>query len=406
MVRIEAMNEPIYMDCHATTPIDPRVLEAMMPALTGEFGNAASLSHAYGRRARDAVEAARAEVAALIGAAPDEIVFTSGATESDDLAIAGALAFHPRARVVTQATEHAAVLDTCSALERRSGARVVRLPVDREGHVDPAAVEAALSEETTLVSVMLANNEVGAVQDIGTIGALTRARGVLFHCDVAQGLGYLPLDVEAMGVDLLSISGHKLYGPKGVGALYVRRAIRDRLTPRMHGGGHQGGLRSGTMNVPGVIGLGRAASIMKGEGTREAERIAALRDRLFEGLASRIPETTRNGPPLGLGARHPGNLNVRFLHVEAAAVLVELFETLAVSSGSACSSERPAPSHVLLALGLSPEEAKSSLRFGLGRHTTVAEVERAIELVSGVVGRLRSRSPMWEMHLRGESIDW
>lgn len=402
-VQLIRMSDTIYMDHHATTPVDPRVLDAMWPYFRDEFGNASSRSHAYGRRARDAVERARAEVAALIGASADEIVFTSGATESDTLALLG-VADRPSAHVVTQATEHSAVLDACAALERR-GVRVTRLPVDSEGRLAPSAVADAIADHTVLVSVMLSNNEIGTVHDVATIGAIARERGVLFHCDAAQGLGYLPLDVERAGIDLLSVSGHKLYGPKGIGALYVRRAIRGRIAPQSHGGGHEGGLRSGTLNVPGIVGLGRAAAIAREEGPRESVRLAALRARLFEGLRARVPETALNGPALD-GPRHPGNLNVRFLHVAADGVLIALEDALAVSTGSACTSERPAPSHVLSAIGLSADEANSSIRFGLGRGTTEAEVDRAVSLVAGAVERERDRSPLWEMHLRGESLDW
>ncbi len=398
------MTDAIYMDHHATTPVDPRVLDAMLPFLREAFGNASSRSHAFGRRARDAVEDARARVAALVGASADEIVFTSGATESDSIAILGSVA-GAGAHVITQVTEHAAVLDACAALERQ-GVRVTCLPVDASGRVDPGAVEAAIREETALVSVMLANNEIGTAQDVAAVGAITRRRGVLFHCDAAQGLGYLPLSVGDAGADLVSVSGHKLYGPKGVGALYLRRAIRGRIAPRVHGGGHEGGLRSGTLNVPGIVGLGRAAEIAREEGSAEAARLAGLRGRLFDALRARIPETELNGPALDGGARHPGNLNVRFLHVAADAVLVALFDALAVSTGSACTSEHPAPSHVLRALGLTSDEVKSSIRFGLGRGTTEAEVDRAVDLVAAAVERERARSPLWEMHLRGESPAW
>lgn len=405
MFSLENMPDPIYLDHHATTPADPRVLEAMWPYFREVFGNASSRSHLFGRRARDAVEAARLEVATWIGAASaDEIVFTSGATESDGLALLGA-AGRPGAHVITQATEHRAVLQACGELERR-GARVTRLPVDSEGRVAPEAVAAAIETDTVLVSIMLANNEIGTVQDIHGIGALTRERDVLFHCDAAQGLGYVPLSVEDAGVDLLSISGHKIYGPKGVGALYVRRGARARLARESHGGGQQGGIRSGTLNVPGIVGLARAAAIMREEGADEAARLAALRERLYSGLRARVEEISLNGPPLIPGARHPGNLNLRFLHVPAAGVLVDVFDELAISAGSACSSDRAGPSHVLLAIGLSEDEAKSSLRFGLGRDTTEADVYRVVELLASVVERRREASPLWQMHLRGEPVDW
>ncbi len=397
---------PIYMDHHATTPVDARVLESMLPYFSDRFGNAASRVHAHGKAARDAVEEARSQVAELIGAAPDEIVFTSGATESDNLAVAGTA----RARasdgkhVVTVRTEHRAVLDTCAALERE-GWRVTLLDVDARGLVDPEAVAAALTDETVLLSVMLANNEVGVVQDIAAIGALARDRGIVFHCDAAQGLGYLPVSVDTMNVDLLSVSAHKMYGPKGVGALYVSRSLQSRGVPmpQMHGGGHERGLRSGTLNVPGIVGLGAAAAIMDEEGAAEAGRLAALRDALQSEILERVDEVRVNGA----GApRHPGNLNVCFGYVDGAALLLALSETVSVSSGAACSSAEVGPSYVLEAMGVPKEWGAASIRFGLGRGTTEAEVTEVAQAVVSTVSSLRERSPLWSAKQRGTPVDW
>ncbi|MBW2509769.1 MAG: aminotransferase class V-fold PLP-dependent enzyme [Deltaproteobacteria bacterium] len=397
---------PIYMDHHATTPVDERVLEAMLPYFGARFGNAASRVHAHGKMARQAVEAARGEVAELIGGSPDELVFTSGATESDNLAVIGIArgrASEGR-HIVTLRTEHKAVLDSCSALER-DGWRVTRLDVDERGLVAPEAVAEALSDDTVLVSVMLANNEVGVAQDLAAIGALTRPRNITFHCDAAQGLGYLPLSVAEMNIDLASISGHKLYGPKGVGALYIARELQARglPLPQMHGGGHERGFRSGTLNVSGIVGLGAAARIMKREGPAEAKRIARLRDSLQARLTDSIDEVRVNGA----GApRHPGNLNVSFGYVDGAALLLRLCDVVSVSSGAACSSAEAGPSYVLEAMGLPPDWGAASIRFGLGRHSTEPEVERVAEAVVATVEELRGRSPLWAARKSGKAIDW
>ena len=397
---------PIYLDHHATTPVDERVLEAMLPYFRERFGNASSRSHAHGRSAREAVERGRSAVAALIGAGPDEIVFTSGATESDNLAIRGvaqARAAEGR-HLVTVRTEHKAVLDTFEALELE-GWRVSWLDVDHRGLVSPEAVEAALREDTVLVSVMLANNEVGVVQDIARIGALTRARGITFHCDAAQGLGYLPFSVESMAVDLASLSAHKMYGPKGIGALYIRRACQTRGIPtaQVRGGGHERGFRSGTLNVSGIVGFGAAAAIMATEGDTEALRLASLRDALQQRVFDGLEEVRLNGAD---APRHPGNLNLSFGYVDGAKLLLELCQVASVSSGAACSSAEPGPSYVLEAMGVPKDWAASSVRFGLGRYTTEADVEQVAEAVVRIVGQLRERSPLWKAHSGGEPIDW
>ena len=397
---------PIYMDHHATTPVDARVLGAMLPYFTEQFGNAASRIHAHGKAARDAVEAARAEVAALLGAAPGEVIFTSGATESDNLAIAGtAVARESDGKhIVTVCTEHKAVLDTCKALEQR-GWRVTLLGVDDQGGVSPEAVAAALTDETVLVSVMLANNEIGVVQDLAAIGALTRERGVTFHCDAAQGLGYLPLSIDEMRIDLLSLSAHKIYGPKGVGGLYIARSLQTRgiPAPQIQGGGHEQGFRSGTLNVAGIVGLGAAASIMREEGAVEALRLKGLRDALKQQLVDGLDEVRLNGAD---APRHPGNLNMSFGYVDGAALLLELCELVSVSSGAACSAAEAGPSYVLEAMGVPKDWSAASVRFGIGRHTTEDEIERTASAVIETVNALRERSPLWAAKQSGKPIDW
>ncbi len=397
---------PIYMDHHATTPVDDRVFAAMRPYFHERFGNAASRIHAHGKMAREAVEKARVEVAGLIGAKPQELVFTSGATESDNLAIRGtAIARAAEGRhLVTVRTEHSAVIDTCKALER-DGWRVTWLDVDDRGFVSPEAVADAITGDTVLVSVMLANNEIGVVQDVEAIGAIARDRDVVFHCDAAQGLGYIPFSVAAAHADLVSLSAHKMYGPKGIGGLYVREALQRRgvPAPQMHGGGHEQGFRSGTLNVPGIVGFGAAAAIMGVEGEREAQRLASLRDDLLTRLRAQLDEIRLNGAP---SPRHPGNLNLSFGYVDGAQLLIELCEVVSVSSGSACSSAQAGPSYVLQALGLPPDWSAASIRFGLGRHTTADEVARAAEATIEIVQRLRARSPLWEAKQQGKSIDW
>ena len=397
---------PIYMDHHATTPIDERVLEAMLPYFGDRFGNAASRTHAHGKMARDAVEHGRAQVAGLIGAKPDEVIFTSGATESDNLAIRGVAQARlgDGKHIVTARTEHRAVLDTCAALERE-GWRITWLDVDRQGIVSLDAVANALTDDTVLVSVMLTNNEVGVVQDVAAIGALTAERGITFHCDAAQGLGYLPFAVEDMNIDLASISAHKMYGPKGVGALYVRESLQARGAPvaLMHGGGHERGLRSGTLNVPGIVGFGEAAEIMKSEGREEAARVGSLRDELKERLLDAMEEVRLNG---AARPRHPGNLNLSFGYLDGARLLLDLCEVVSVSSGSACSSAEAGPSYVLEAMGVPKDWSAASVRFGLGRHTTAAEVQAVANAVVETVGRLRERSPLWARRASGKPVDW
>jgi cysteine desulfurase len=378
----------------------------MLPYFSDRFGNAASRVHAHGEEARKAVQPARASVAALIGATEHELFFTSGATESDNLAIAGTA----RAResegkhIVTVRTEHKAVLDTCKALERE-GWSVTLLDVDGRGLVSPEAVAAALTDETVLVSVMLANNEIGVVQDLEAIGALTRERGITFHCDAAQGLGYLPLSVSEMNLDLVSLSAHKIYGPKGVGGIYIARALQARgiPAPQMHGGGHEGGFRSGTLDVAGIVGFGAAAAIMKEEGAAEAKRLQALRDELKERLVRGLPEIRLNG---AADPRHPGNLNMSFGYVDGAALLLALCKVASVSSGAACSSAEAGPSYVLEAMGVPKDWSTASVRFGLGRQTTAAEITRVAEAVIATVTELRERSPLWAAKQGGKSIDW
>ena len=403
-----AIKLPIYMDYHATTPVDPRVLDAMLPYFSEKFGNAASRSHVYGWTAEEAVGIAREKVAAFIGAKnPKEIVFTSGATESDNLAIKGVAEFYREKgnHIVTTVIEHKAVLDTCKRLEKE-GYEVTYLPVDKQGIVSVDDVRSAITDKTILVSVMLANNEVGTIQPIAEIGKITRERGVLFHTDAVQGLGKTPFDVESMNVDLVSITAHKMYGPKGVGALYVRRSKpRVRLTAQMDGGGHEFGMRSGTLNVPGIVGFGRAAEIMKTEGVEESKRILALRERLRAGLWKNLDSLQLNGC---LNRRLPGNLNVSFAFVEGEAMIMAI-KDVAVSSGSACTSASLEPSYVLHAMGVGDDLAHSSIRFGLGRFTTEAEVDYVIDLVTSKVNKLRDMSPLYEMYKEGidlNSVQW
>jgi cysteine desulfurase len=397
---------PIYMDHHATTPVDERVLAAMLPYFDARFGNPASRTHAHGKEARDAVEHGRAQVAGLLGAKPDEIVFTSGATESDNLALRGAAQARlgDGKHIVTVRTEHKAVVDTCTALEHE-GWRVTWLEVDARGLISVDRLADALTDDTTLVSVMLANNEIGVVQDLAAIGALTAERGITFHCDAAQGLGYLPFSVDDLNIDLASVAAHKMYGPKGVGALYVRKSSQTRGIPvaQMLGGGHENGLRSGTLNVPGIVGFGVAAELMKNEGQTEAARVRSLRDMLKDRLLDTIEEVRLNG---AAEPRHPGNLNLSFGYVDGARLLLELCEVVSVSSGSACSSAEAGPSYVLEAMGVPKDWSAASVRFGLGRHTTDAEVQTVADAVIEIVQRLRERSPLWARRASGKPIDW
>lgn len=383
---------PIYLDYAATTPVDPRVLQAMLPWLSERFGNPASTTHIYGWEAEDAVENAREEVARLIGAESREIVFTSGATESNNLALKGAVQqLSERGRhIVTVCTEHKAVLDTCRELERQ-GFEVTYLPVSSNGLVERDAFEAALRPDTILASVMAVNNEIGVVQDIPTLGGICRQRGIVFHVDAAQATGKLPIDLSVWPVDLMSLSAHKMYGPKGVGALFVRRKPRVRLVAQMHGGGHERGHRSGTLPTHQIVGMGEASRLARLEMADELPRIQALRDRLWAGLCA-LPEVWLNGD---IQRRVPHNLNVSFGHVEGESLLAGL-RGVAVSSGSACTSASQEPSYVLRALGRSNELAYSSLRFSLGRETTEADVDAAVLEVSRVVERLRNLSPLWE----------
>jgi len=376
----------IYLDAHATTPVDPRVLDAMLPWFRDRAGNASSVDHAVGRRASEAVDVARRQVAALINASAKDIVFTSGATEADNLAIKGAIdAVRGRGdHVITVATEHRAVLDTCERLRARD-IRVTVMPVRGDGLIDLAQLEAAIVPRTILVSVMAANNEIGVLQPLEAIGRLTRARQILFHTDAAQAFGKVPIDVAAMSLDLVSISGHKIHGPQGVGALYVRtRQPTVRLTPLFDGGGHEHGVRPGTLNVPGIVGLGAAAAICGVDMAADAARIGALRDRLLAGLRAAVTGVHVNG---SLHARLPHNLNVSIEGTDE--TLASRLEGLAVSSGSACATGSIQPSHVLRALGVDPARAHGTLRFGLSRFTTEAEIDQAIAIVQAGVDRLR-----------------
>ncbi len=378
---------PVYLDHHATTPLDPRVLAAMLPYFTDKFGNAASRNHQFGWEAEQAVDESRKQIAGLIGVGPQEIVFTSGATESNNLAIKGVLESYAGqgGHMVTCVIEHKAVLDTCRSLERR-GCRVTWLPVGRDGRVDPAAVETAIGERTVLVSIMYANNEVGTIQPVAEIGAICRRRGVLFHSDAAQAVGKVPVNVDADHIDLLSISAHKMYGPKGAGALYVRRRNpRVQLTAQLDGGGHERGMRSGTLNVPGIVGLGEACAICRREMLEESDRLRRLRDRLRAKLEAGLDEVQVNGSD---AHRLPHNLNMSFAHVEAESLMMGMRD-VAVSSGSACTSATMEPSYVLKAMGLDDQAAHSAIRFGLGRFNTEEEVDFAAERAIEVVQKLR-----------------
>jgi cysteine desulfurase len=393
------------MDNHATTRVDPRVVEAMLPCFGERFGNAGSINHSFGIEAKDAVDRARESIAAAIGAEPREIVFTSGATESNNLAIRG-LADRPRRKgnhLVSVTTEHKAVLDPLRRLARR-GFEVTLLEVEQHGspsagRLDPQRVADSLRDDTLLVSVMLANNEIGVIQPLAEIAAICRARGVPLHCDATQAVGKLPVDVEALNVDLMSFTAHKIYGPKGIGALYVRRrGAPVRLEPLIDGGGQEGGLRSGTLNVPGIVGFAKALELCLVEMPSEMPRLATLRQRLWEGLARDIPDVVLNGPDTLAGAaglydRLPGNLNCAFPLVHGEALMMSM-KTVAVSSGSACSSVNPEPSHVLRALGLSDDLTRASLRFGLGRFNTAEEVDYAVGAVAENVHRLRGLSSL------------
>jgi len=386
---------PIYLDNHATTPLDERVLEAMLPYLKGKFGNAASRTHSFGWDAEEAVDKAREQIAKLIGALPKEIVFTSGATESDNLAIKGvAAAYEDQGRhIITQATEHHAVLDSCKAVQRK-GYEITILPVDRFGRVNPLDIENAIRDDTILVTVMSANNEIGTCQAIDEIGSICQDRNVLFHTDAAQSIGKHPIDVESLGIDLLSISAHKFYGPKGVGILYVRSRPRARVVAQTDGGGHERGMRSGTLNVPGIVGVGKTCEIALEEMTSTGKRISELRNRLQSRIFDSLDSIQLNGHP---ECRLHGNLNISFAHVDAESLLMGLSE-LALSSGSACTSATLEPSYVLRALGVQKDLAQSSIRFGIGRFNTVEEIDFAAERVIEEVTRLREISPHHTQH--------
>ncbi len=398
---------PIYMDNNATTRTDPRVVEAMLPYFTEHYGNAASRNHAFGWEAEEAVDQGREQVAALIGANAKEIIFTSGATESNNLALKGAAAMYKKKgnHVITVVTEHKAVIDPCKRLER-DGFQVTFLPVDKYGRVSAEQVAGALTDKTILVSVMAANNEIGTLHPIREIGKLCKSRGVLFHTDAVQAVGKVPIDVEAMGIDLLSLSAHKIYGPKGVGALYVRRKDpRVRLDPIIDGGGHERGMRSGTLAVPLIVGLGTACELARQEMDAEARRLFALRERLWRGIEDQLEDVYLNGHP---EHRLPGNLNLSFAYVEGEALMMGI-KDVAVSSGSACTSASLEPSYVLKALGVGDELAHSSIRFGLGRFNTEEEVDYVIGDVVRAVNHLRAMSPLYEMHKQGidlRTVQW
>ncbi len=398
---------PIYMDNHATTPLDPRVLEAMMPYLTGTFGNAASRNHSFGWEAEQGVEKAREQIAKLIGATAKEIIFTSGATESNNLALKGiAEMYRERGNhIITEVSEHKAVLDTCKKLEKQ-GFRVTYLPVKGDGLVDLDELRRAMDDQTILVSIMYANNEIGVVQPIKEIGALCHEKGVIFHTDAVQAVGKIPVNVQTDNIDVLSLSGHKIYGPKGVGALYVRRRNpRVQISEQQNGGGHERGMRSGTLNVPGIVGLGAACEIAGNEMAAEAQREIELRDYLRQKLENALDYTQING---NMDHHLPGNLNMSFIYVEGESLLMGIND-IAVSSGSACTSATLEPSYVLKSLGLGDDVAHSSIRFGLGRFNTKAEVDYVADKLIDVVSKLRELSPLYEMVKEGidlTKIEW
>jgi len=402
-----AVKLPIYMDNNATTRTDPRVVEAMLPYFTEHFGNAASRNHPFGWKAEAAVDDAREQIAELIGASGKEIIFTSGATESTNLAIKGIVAMYKKKgnHIITQVTEHKATLDVCKRLERE-GCQVTYLPVDKYGQVNPEQVREAITDKTILVSIMAANNEIGTLQPIKEIGAICKEKGVFFHTDAVQAVGKIPIDVIAMGIDLLSLTAHKIYGPKGIGALYVRKKDpRVRLEPQIDGGGHERGMRSGTLPVPLIVGFGMACDIARREMPEEAPRTFRLRERLRTTIMERLPETYLNGHPT---ERLPGNANISFAYVEGEGLMMGI-KDVAVSSGSACTSASLEPSYVLRALGVGDELAHSSIRFGIGRFNTEEEVDYVADLVVREVQRLREMSPLFEMVQQGidlTKIEW
>jgi cysteine desulfurase len=402
------MKLPIFMDNHSTTPMDPRVLEAMLPYFVEKFGNSASRNHAFGWEAEEAVENARKQIAHLIHADSKEIVFTSGATESDNLAIKGVVEmYHEKGdHIITSSTEHRAVLDTCKALESKRGVKVTYLPVDKAGMVSPEDVRNAITEKTILITIMMANNEIGTINPIKDIGKVAKEKGILFHCDATQGVGKIPVDVQDMGIDLMSFSAHKLYGPKGIGALYVRKkAPRVRIAAQMDGGGHERGMRSGTLPVPMIVGFGKAVELCEQEMPTESKRLSAMRDRLQTAITGKLEEVYLNGHPI---QRLPNNLNLSFAYVEGESLLMGLKE-IALSSGSACTSATLEPSYVLRALGVGSDLAHSSIRFGLGRFNTDEEVDYTAKRIIEVVTKLREMSPLYEMAKEGidlKSVQW
>jgi cysteine desulfurase len=404
--QIRRNDQPIYLDYQATTPMDPRVLEAMMPYFTYKFGNPHSRSHSYGWEAEEGVEKARGQVAKLIGADEKEVIFTSGATESNNLAIRGVAEFYKdrRNHIVTTVTEHKCVLDTCRHLEQQ-GFDVTYLPVQKNGLVDLEVLRAAVTDKTVVVSIMAVNNEIGVIQPLAEIGKICREKKAFFHTDAAQAAGKIPLDVEAMNIDLMSISGHKIYGPKGIGALYVRRKPRVRLVPLIVGGGQERGFRSGTLPTPLCVGLGEAAEIAMKEMDAESKRLAKLQARMLKGLNAKLTDIHVNGD---LEHRIPGNLNIGFAYVEGESLMMGI-KGLSVSSGSACTSASLEPSYVLRALGVEEDMAHTSLRIGLGRFTTEQEVDTAVDELVRHVNKLRAMSPLWEMAQEGidiKSIEW
>jgi len=397
-----AVKLPIYMDNHATTPVDPRVVEAMLPYFTEKFGNAASRNHSFGWAGEEAIETARQQIASLIGATPKEIIFTSGATESDNLMIKGVAEMYREKgnHIITKAIEHKAVLDTCKRLEKY-GYEVTYLPVQKDGRVDPEDVRKAITPKTILITIMYANNEIGVINPIQEIGKIAKEHGIIFAVDGVQAVGKIPVDVQNDNIDLLSISGHKIYGPKGVGALYVRRRNpRVQLAPSIDGGGHERGMRSGTLNVTGIVGLGKACEIAQQEMATEGERLKGLRERLRKGLEAKLDEVFING---SMEHRLPNNLNMSFAYVEGESLLMGIND-IAVSSGSACTSATLEPSYVLKALGVGEDLAHTSIRFGLGRFNTPEEVDYVVDKMVQVVSKLRELSPLYEMAKEGIDI--
>jgi cysteine desulfurase len=400
------VDRPIYLDYQSTTPCDPRVLETMIPYFTEEFGNPHSRSHAYGWRAEEAVEIARTQVAAIINADPREVIFTSGATESNNLAIKGVASFYKAQKdhIITCVTEHKCVLDSCRHLEQ-DGFKITYLPVEQNGIIDLNRLREAITDRTSLVSIMAVNNEIGVIQPLEEIGKICREKGVFFHTDAAQAIGKIPIDVETMNIDLLSLSSHKIYGPKGIGALYVRRKPRVRLVSLIDGGGQERGMRSGTLSTPLCVGLGKACAIAATEMVTENLTLTALKNRFYQKITSSLEEVYVNGD---FDKRIPGNLNISFAHVEGEGLMMGI-KDLAVSSGSACTSASLEPSYVLRALGVEVEMAHTSLRIGFGRFTTAEEIDAAAEKIIREVHRLREMSPLWEMSRQGidiKSIQW